>query len=489
MTNLLLLGTGGSLGGSGSLDLGLLGVVLTASDVLLSDSSGDLGSVLNLLGDSGGDLVGGDVEGLGGSTLDGSLHGLLVGLHVELGGTGLLGRDVLAKDGALVVHLGELAGGKLLSALLDLGGRQGDGLAGTGGLELGLLEGSGSGLLGDLSTAGEESVGVEGNLGGEVGEGVVALDVGVGLLGGTELGLDLVGVDDAVDVGVGDGGVGEGVAGLLLRRGGGGAEDVVELSDGAGSPDDEAADGAAGGELEEVEVLDVGELDTGEVAEGTGDTVVVGEDDQGTLAASVGTATELRDTSADVAGVLGTDDIGVSTDSLKGSNSSLSLADRLDLVLNNKRDLTDVADSMAAGHHEGRHGGSGKSGSDGVTLDVLAQLAVPAAPDLGGLEALTTTALVGESTLAGAGSTTTADTGNAGDGATSAPGDGGVAETGEALNGVGLAAVLGHVGVHKVHNILTDRGSEDGGGLNLRGLLAVELVNRQNRTHSGHARD
>ena len=57
---------------------------------------------------------------------------------------------------------------------------------------------------------------------------------------------------------------------LRLRRLAVGAEDGVERREGRLGPDDEAARVAAGGELEEVEAVDVGELDARDVAEGAG---------------------------------------------------------------------------------------------------------------------------------------------------------------------------------------------------------------------------
>lgn len=101
-----------------------------------------------------------------------------------------------------------------------------------------------SSLLSDLSTSGDKSV-----VGLVVGQGVGDLESVENsvFLGGSDGALDLVGVDDSADVGVGDLTGGEGPALLLRASLSVGSEDVVELFEGAFGPDNESADVSSGG--------------------------------------------------------------------------------------------------------------------------------------------------------------------------------------------------------------------------------------------------
>jgi hypothetical protein len=87
--------------------------------------------------------------------------------------------------------------------------------------------------------------------------------------------LHFAAVDQTGDIGVADDVAGEEEVGLQLRGLGRGAVDVVESGEGVGSPDDEAAEMTAGGELEEVQGVDRAGLDTGDVAEGAHERLAV----------------------------------------------------------------------------------------------------------------------------------------------------------------------------------------------------------------------
>ena len=96
------------------------------------------------------------------------------------------------------------------------------------------------------------------------------VELGVLLLGSDD-GLDFVGVDESGQVGVLEEGSLEDVSLLADSGGGQGAENVVESLEGGFGPDDESAEVASGGELEEVESVDVADFDSGNVAGGLGD--------------------------------------------------------------------------------------------------------------------------------------------------------------------------------------------------------------------------
>jgi len=84
----------------------------------------------------------------------------------------------------------------------------------------------------------------------------------------SELGLDLVGVDDSSDVSASHHGSVELVSGLLLGVGGVSSEDVVESLESILGEDKESSEVSTRGELEDVKSGDVAGVDTGEVSSG-----------------------------------------------------------------------------------------------------------------------------------------------------------------------------------------------------------------------------
>jgi len=124
---------------------------------------------------------------------------------------------------------------------------------------------------------------------------------------------------------------------------------------------------------------------------------------------------------------------------------------------------------VTTGKDEGGDGGGGDGGDNSVALLVDVDLAVPAAPDLGRGKHAASTAHVAEGSLPGAVGSSTGHTRDTGDGATGSPGLSGGLVAGAAADGVGLAAVLGDVGVDEVDDVgadggLHDVGDGDGGG-------------------------
>ena len=73
------------------------------------------------------------------------------------------------------------------------------------------------------------------------------------------------------------------------------------------------------------------------------------------------------------------------------------------------------------GHDQGRHAGGGDGRADGVAALVHIDLAMPAAPGLGGGEHAATAAHVAEGSLAGAVGSTTTNTGDTRNGTSGAP--------------------------------------------------------------------
>lgn len=258
--------------------------------------------------------------------------------------------------------------------------------------------------------------------------------------------LDLRAVDELVEVGLGNAVLGKEEVALELRGLGGAAVDGVEGGEGVGRPDDETAKVTTRGELEEVEGVDVAGLDTGDVAESLDELLaILGRvvDDERTAALDVAAVPQLTLASAELAGVLDLLDLGGGTDGVEevdGLGGLLEGTVGEGGAGDDERDLGDGTDTVATGEEKGSAGRSSDGGNGGETpvllsaflsLHLLAfwlcvllakvDLLVPLAPDLGGREHATGTALVTEGGLASAVSTTTGDTGDTGDSATWCP--------------------------------------------------------------------
>jgi hypothetical protein len=233
--------------------------------------------------------------------------------------------------------------------------------------------------------------------------------------------LHLVGVDKAGEVRVGHHRTREFVSLLLCRLTVDRAKDLIESGESSLCPDDETSDVTTGGKLEQIQTANLAQFHAGKVAEGTGDTVVVLVHDERTLAHHVTAATGLTNTTTELLGVNDLLHIGVGTTLLQGLDSLLGLLKRLDRVVKDAGDLSNVLDTVTAGGDEGRKGGGSKSGSSGVTTLVHINLAVPLAPGLEVGEHATSTAHVTEGTLTSGGRSTTRDTGDTRDGTTGTP--------------------------------------------------------------------
>jgi hypothetical protein len=201
------------------------------------------------------------------------------------------------------------------------------------------------------------------------------------------------------DVGVRDLGGGEEV---VLLEGSGlvkGTVNLVEETESSLGPDDESTEVTSGGELEEVESSDVDELDSGNVSESLGDTVVLVVDDEGSSSLTVSASTHLSLSGSGLPRVGDLDDVVVSLGSLQEGDGLLGLGVGLSGVGDDEGDLLDLLDSVSSGENERWEGGGGESRDDGESLLVLVHLDVPLSPDLGGGEHSSTSAHVSEGGL------------------------------------------------------------------------------------------
>lgn len=197
-------------------------------------------------------------------------------------------------------------------------------------------------------------------------------------LGRTQDALDFGGVDQTGEVGLGND-VGRQEEVLLQGRGlGGGAVDLVEGLEGGGRPDDEPAEVTTRGELQQVQGVDGGGLNTGDVAETLDELLAVDlgvVDDEGSAALAVAAATELALTGAELLGALDLLQVGAGTDGLQQTESGGGLGGGSTLEgggVDNERNLGDGRDLVTTGEQEGGDGRSsqsrGGSESPGILL-------------------------------------------------------------------------------------------------------------------------
>lgn len=178
------------------------------------------------------------------------------------------------------------------------------------------------------------------------------------------------------------------------------AKDLVELLESRLGPDAEATEVSTWGQLEEVEAVDRGDINTGDVTEGTGDATIRSINDEWSSALDITAVTHLTLTSAEVARSRYSVNVSLGTNILQNVNGLLGLGDSLSGVRDDKRDLCDRFNAVTASHDKGWEGRGSKGRDDGITLLVDVDFAVPLAPCLGWGEHVTATDHVTESSLA-----------------------------------------------------------------------------------------
>jgi len=220
-----------------------------------------------------------------------------------------------------------------------------------------------------------------------------------GGLDSVELGLDLVRVDDSGKIGTVHSVTVELVASLLNSLVGVGTENVIEFSKGRLAENDESTDMTTRGELDKVESVDVAGLDTGEVSGATLYVVVfVVVHNKGSSAHGEARVAVLSLTGTHLLRLADTVEVSSTTEHVDGIEESTG---RLDVkAVSDKRKFGAVHDTVTTGKHKRSAGRGGKGGSNGVSLLVDVDLAMPFPPDMEGSEHASLTALVTESTLA-----------------------------------------------------------------------------------------
>jgi hypothetical protein len=215
----------------------------------------------------------------------------------------------------------------------------------------------------------------------------------------SELGLDLVGVDDSGEIGAVHHVSVENIATLLDVGSSVVSEDAVEGLEGFLSPDDESAEVTTRGELEEVESGDVHEVNSGEVSSGSLNVeVLLSVDNEGTASEDVSGVSEFALAGSHLLGISGSLHVLGGTDALEDADEGLG---RVSVEgLNDERKLRHVGNSVTSGEDEGSHSGGSDGDSNGVSLLVDVDLSVPLSVGLQGSEHSTLAAHVTEGTLA-----------------------------------------------------------------------------------------
>lgn len=300
--------------------------------------------------------------------------------------------------------------------------------------------------------------------------------LGRSLVGWSDNSLDLRRVDQGLVVGVRDNVGWQRVASLVVV-------DRVQRLNGSLGPDNESTQVSTWSQLQQTQTGNVGSVDTWNVSQGLGNTVVVSVDNQWTLLLDESSASQLTLTSSQLLGLDDSDDVLVGTNSLQSGNSLLGLGDGLELVSENQWQLLDLLDSVASGQNQRGDSRSGNSRSSSVTLLVLVHLDVPSSPSLGWSEHTTTSTHVTESTLAGSVSTGTTNSWDSGNSTTGTPRLSRSLVTSLLRNSVSLSLVLVHSGENGVDNVGSDWSSENSWQRQLGGgLLALGRDNRNLRT-------
>ena len=230
-------------------------------------------------------------------------------------------------------------------------------------------------------------------------------------------------------------------------------------------------------QLQQVQAFHVDGVDTGDVTERQAQALVLGEHHDRALALDAAPVAQFTLAGACALRLVDLLDVWPGVGLTEEGDGLFGGGELLHLVADHQRHLARLLDHVALGHDQAGHAGGRHRRAHGVPLHVDADLAVPAAPLLGGREPAAAAAHVAERSLAGAVGTATAHTRDTGHGAAGAPGLGRGLVSGQAAHAVRLAGVLGHVLVDEVDHVGPDRRAEHGRqGDRLPGLLILLIV-------------
>jgi hypothetical protein len=188
---------------------------------------------------------------------------------------------------------------------------------------------------------------------------------------------------------------------VLLVQGGfvEGAEHLIKEAECTLCPDDEAANVSTRSELEKVQPLDIDKFNTRQVTEGLDNAVVLLEYDKRATTLTVAAVAHFALSCTEFARVGDLGNIRVCIQGLEESDSLLGFLEGLSCALNDKRNLSNLLDTVTAGENKGWERGSCECGDGSESALILVDLDVPFAPSLGGGEHATATAHVSKGSL------------------------------------------------------------------------------------------
>jgi hypothetical protein len=269
--------------------------------------------------------------------------------------------------------------------------------------------------------------------------------------------LDLIGVDDSLDISVGEAWSLEAEVGESLRLGSWGTEHGVEGQEGRSGPDTESTEVGTWGELLDVKTVDVANIDTWDVSQGFGNwDVGVIEDEEWTSVHLISSVSGLTSTGSDGSRFAASVNIFHSTESGEEVNDNGGLRDIIEAVLKDQWHAWDVVDSVTSGLDQWDASGGSQSRAKSISSLVKINLSVPSSPGFEWSEHSTFTGHIGESGLASSLGTGTSDSWNSGHSSTWTPGDSSMSHTGKWVDTSSLSGVLGKVRVDEVHDITSD---------------------------------
>jgi hypothetical protein len=242
------------------------------------------------------------------------------------------------------------------------------------------------------------------------------------------------------------------------------AIDLIKSLESIRGPDDKTTTVCTRSKLEKVETSDLAEINARDVTESTSKTaLVIVVDHKRTTTLDVTTTTPLALTSTDATRGNDTLDIIISTDGLEALDGILGLLDLGNrIVADDKRNLRDVLDLVAASDHKSRDGRSSDGRDDSIATELKIHTTVDATEGSLGRVHVTTTSHVTKSSLTATVSTATSNTRDTCNSTTSTPGLSRVHQTNTGIDTVSLMVILVEVAVNNVDDITTDGCTEHG---------------------------
>merc|ERR1719192_543804 len=240
-----------------------------------------------------------------------------------------------------------------------------------------------------------------------------------------------------------------------------GAVESIKLLECRLGPDAEPADMASRGELQQVQVVHLDDINTGNVPESLGDALVLVVDDKGTQLLDVAAVPQLALAGTHAAGGVDLSNISPSLVPPEELNGLLSAGEALHGVGDDQGNLRNSINDVTLGHHEGGHSGGGNGRAHGVPLLGNADLPVPPPPLLGGSEHASTPAHVAEGSLSRPVGSATPHSGDPSNSTAGTPGLSRCLMSSRLRHTVGLALVLSNVVVHQGDNVGPDGSPKD----------------------------